>query len=228
MRKLRIIYLAPLSQVYIDPFILKDPKNAYLARPKMPPITKFWLCTLKDPESINAPEFQHLITELLEFCSSWTNPEPDAPPMHAFYQDTVDSARLVMMTGYQSQELNTEADKVYAERYSHRMFEFVQHKVLRQIDVDIHTLPIAEHVSMAYGKNPEQWREEDQAGGWDVWPQTRQATNDNGARGEKEIAMEEDERFWVQVSKWNGGDSVLDSVQPVEGERLFLKKIASR
>jgi len=191
----------------------------------MPPITKFWLCTLKDPESINSPEFQHFITELLEFCSSYTNPEPGTPPMHAFYQDTADPARLFMITGYQSQELNTRADSVYVQKYLHKMFEFVQHKMLRRVGIDIHTLPIGEHVTVAYGKKAAQWKEDDEVGGWDDL-QTRQGTDEDMARGKSDIA--EDDRVWVQVSKWNGADSVLDSVQPIEGERLFLKKIASR
>lgn len=145
--------------------------------------------------------------------------------MHAFYQDTADPARLFMITGYQSQELNAEADKVYAEKYLHKMFEFVEHKMLRQIDVDINTLPIGKHVAVAYGKQAARWREEDQAGGWDVLQMRQAQLNENEAHGER---GEEDERVWVQISKWNGADSVLDSVQPLEGERLFLKKIASR
>lgn len=145
--------------------------------------------------------------------------------MHAFYQDTADPARLFMITGYQSQELNAEADKVYAEKYLHKMFEFVEHKMLRQIDVDINTLPIGKHVAVAYGKQAARWREEDQAGGWDVLQMRQAKMNANEAHGER---GEEDERVWVQISRWNGADSVLDSVQPLEGERLFLKKIASR
>lgn len=188
----------------------------------MPPITKFWLCAFKDPDSVKSPEFQHLMTEILEFCSSYTNPEPDTPPMHAFYQDTADPARLFMITGYQSQELNDEAHEKYAENYLDKMFEFVQHKMLLKLDIDINTLPTGEHVTVAYGKEPARWREEDEAGGWDV-SETREGADEDVNEGKKD---EEDDRVWVQISRWNGADSVLESVQPFEGERLHLKRIA--
>lgn len=105
-----------------------------------------------------------------------------------------------------------EADSIYAEKYLQKMFQFVEHKMLRQVDIDIKTLQIGKHISVAYGKKPATWTEEDQPGGWDV-SQTTQG------------ADEEEDRVWVQVSKWNGAASVLDSVQPIEGERLFLEKI---
>ncbi|KAJ5725927.1 uncharacterized protein N7483_007284 [Penicillium malachiteum] len=70
----------------------------------MPPMTKIWLSTLKDPSSISSPKFQQLITELLEFCASYTNPTADksVPPMHVFFRNTKEPSQLFMITGYPS------------------------------------------------------------------------------------------------------------------------------
>ncbi|KAJ6031070.1 hypothetical protein N7540_001802 [Penicillium herquei] len=181
----------------------------------MPPMTKIWLCTLKDPSSISSPKFQQLITELLEFCASYTNPTTDdsALPMHAFFYNTKEPSQLFMITGYPSQEMNTEADNIYAERYLPRMFELVQHKVLRQINVDVQTLPLNGDVVLTVGKNPEEWKYENAIGNWDYLPETRG------------IKIEEADRLWVQVHAWNG-DS-LQSGSLVDGEVVHLRQIQS-
>ncbi|KAJ5703876.1 hypothetical protein N7493_011014 [Penicillium malachiteum] len=181
----------------------------------MPPMTKIWLCTLKDPSSISSPKFQQLITELLEFCASYTNPTGDnsALPMHSFFQDTREPSQLFMITGYPSQEMNTEADNIYAERYLPRMFELVQHKVLRQISVDVRTLPLRGDIVLTVGKNPDEWKDEKAIGNWDYWPETRG------------IKIEEADKVYVQVDAWNGES--LQSGNPVEGEVVYLRQIQS-
>lgn len=191
----------------------------------MPPITKFWHCTLKDEQSINSPLFQKLVGDILDLTSSYTNSEGVTPLMHVLYQDINSPSRLFMITGYQSQELNTEADKVYAEKYLPSMFEYVQHVWLRQLDLDVTTLSLGEQMVLACGKNPSEWRDDKALGGWDVWPDTRQALkNTNGERGTRNL--EDEDRVWVQVSQLE--DGVADSIQPTEGERTLLRKIAGK
>ncbi|KAJ5725928.1 uncharacterized protein N7483_007285 [Penicillium malachiteum] len=109
--------------------------------------------------------------------------------------------------------MNTEADIVYAERYMPRMFELVQHKVLRQIDVDVQTLPLSGDVVLTVGKNPEEWKDEKAIGNCDYWSETRG------------INIEEAEKLWVQVHAWDG-DS-LRSESPVDGVIVFLRQIQS-
>ncbi|KAJ5288818.1 hypothetical protein N7478_001848 [Penicillium angulare] len=181
----------------------------------MPPMTKIWLCTLKDTRSISTPEFQELITELLNFCGSYTNPykDPALPPMHAFFQDTQDPAKLFMITGYPSQEMNTEADNIYAERYLPRMFGFVQHKALWQVNLDVRALPLCGEVAVAVGKNPGELKNESAVGAWDYWPETRG------------IKVDGADKLWVQVQEWDGSSGV--SLSPVDGELLLGKKIGS-
>ena len=176
-------------------------------------MTKLWLSTLKDPKCASTPEFQQLITDLLDFCSSYTNPtkDADAPPMHAFFQDTQDPSKLFMITGYPSREMNTEADDVYAKRYLPRMFEFVQHRALYQIDVDVRTLPLKGHVLVAVGKNPAEWKDEKSIGAWDYWRETRG------------IKVEEADKLWVQVQEWDGG--WVGSSTPVDCEVMHLRNI---
>lgn len=183
----------------------------------MPPITKIWLCTLKDPNATSAPEFQQLIHELLGFCASYTNPSKDSalPPMHAFYQDTQDPAKLFMITGYPSQEMNTEADKLYAERYLPRMFGFVQHKALFQLDVDVQQLPLSGHVVVTAAKRPDEWKHESAFGAWDYWLTT------------KGITVEETDRVWLQIQDWDGSSAVAFGSQTVDGEVLLGKQIGS-
>lgn len=191
----------------------------------MPPITKFWHCTLKDEQSINSPLFQKLVGDILDLTSSYPNPEGGTPLMHVLYQDINSPSRLFMITGYQSQELNTEADGVYAEKYLPSMFEYVQHIWLRQLDLDVTALSLGEQVVLACGKNPSAWKDDKALGGWDVWPDTRQAQkNTNSERGTRNL--EDEHRVWVQVSRWE--DGAVNSIQPTEGERILLQKIAGK
>lgn len=184
---------------------------------------------------MNTPAFQSLITEIFDFYSSYTNPASGTPNMHFLYQDTKAPSRLLMITGYQSQNLNTEADKVYAERFLPRMFEFVQHGWLRQLDVDVKALPLEEWVTVACGKRPSEWRDSSSGtgtvnlkgvGGWDVWPDTSQGRkNDNGERGTRDLEENQNGMIWVQVSRW--GDGGVD-IQPIDGEMMCFRKIMSR
>ncbi|THD00343.1 hypothetical protein EYZ11_000236 [Aspergillus tanneri] len=59
-------------------------------------------------------------SDVFSLCASYTNPEISRP-MHALYQDTTDPTALLMITGYPSQELNTEADAQYAQLYLPRL-----------------------------------------------------------------------------------------------------------
>ncbi|KAJ5110814.1 hypothetical protein N7532_001349 [Penicillium argentinense] len=193
----------------------------------MPPITKFWLSTLKDEQSVNSPAFLQLISEILDLCASHSGPESGMTHTHAFYQDINNPSRLFMITGYPSQELNIAADNVYAEKYLPRMFDYVQHVWLKQLDMDITTVPLDEKVVVAYGKNPSQWKDEKKGfGGWDVWLKTAQAKkNTQVERGDQNVKIAADQ-VWVQVSRWEDGNA--DLAQPTEGEKLYLHKVMSR
>ena len=193
----------------------------------MPPIAKFWLSTLKDEQSVNSPAFLQLISEILDLCASYSGPESGMTHTHAFYQDINNPSRLFMITGYPSQELNIAADNVYAEEYLPRMFDYVQHVWLKQLDMDITTVPLDEKVVVAYGKNPSQWKDEKNGfGGWDVWLKTSQAQKKAQVeRGDQNFEIAAD-RVWVQVSRWEDGNA--DPAQPTEGEKLYLHKVMSR
>ncbi|CAI7669267.1 unnamed protein product [Penicillium pancosmium] len=172
----------------------------------MPPITKLWLSTLKNEQSVNSPGFLQLISEILDFCASHSGPESG---MHAFYQDINNASRLFMITGYPSQELNTTADNVYAAEYLPRMFDYVQ------------------HVVVAYGKNPSQWKDEQKGiGGWDVWPKTVQAQKNAQVEGGNQNFEIAADQVWVQISRWEDGNA--DPAEPTEGEKLYLHKVMSR
>jgi hypothetical protein len=101
----------------------------------------------------------------------------------------------MMITGYQSQELNTEADTVYASNYLPEMFKFVQHVWLRQSDLDVRVLPLdKELIIVTCGA--EEGTQQGGVGGWDVWPATSQAR----AMKNASLEMREGdtkERVWV-------------------------------
>lgn len=180
----------------------------------MPPITKVWHCVLKDPQTADSPEFRSLLSEILAMISSYSNPDPTSSRMHVFYQDALDPSQLVMITGYPSQELNTEADTVYARDFLPRLFQYVTHKSLRQLDMDISVLPLLDNVLLAYGQEPGTER----TGGWDVWPQTAQGQR---ILGEAANAA----KVWVQVTPWDGHR--MDEPQPTTGEKFYLRKFVS-
>jgi hypothetical protein len=62
-----------------------------------------------------------------------------------------------MTTGYPLQELNTEADTIYAGRFLSRLFEQVQHTWLKQLDMNIAETPLEENLIVAYRKEPSSW-----------------------------------------------------------------------
>ncbi|KAL2798903.1 hypothetical protein BJX66DRAFT_294372 [Aspergillus keveii] len=207
----------------------------------MPPLTKFWLFTLKDP-SKSASTLKPLLTEILNFCSSFTNPHYNATsapennknaPTHAFYTITNKPNHMLMITGYPSQELNNEADKVYAEKYLPRLFEHVQHIWLRQIEVDIRELPLGgEGVVVSVDEGISGGEGSDFGGvgkgGWDVWKKTRQGSERDdvvqGARKGESVG----ERVWVHVRKWDGQEEGVDGSE-VEGRSVFyLSKLVGR
>ncbi|KAJ5156387.1 hypothetical protein N7492_009190 [Penicillium capsulatum] len=145
--------------------------------------------------------------------------------MHVLYQDINSPSRLFMITGYPSQELNTQTDKIYAEKFLPSMFEFVRHVWLQQLDIDVTSLPLEEQVTLAYGANSSAWKDQNARGGWDVWPDTAQAPkNASGERGTRNL--ESEDRVWVQVSKWD--DANVQAVQPKDGESVQLRKITGK
>lgn len=57
-----------------------------------------------------------------------------------------------MINGYLSQELNTEADKIYAERFLPKMLDQVQYTWLKQLAMSIAEIHLADYLIIAYGK----------------------------------------------------------------------------
>ncbi|KIA75729.1 hypothetical protein HK57_00464 [Aspergillus ustus] len=212
----------------------------------MPPLTKFWLCTLKD-KSQNVSTLTPLLSKILELCASFSNQAPksstttgdesehNAGPhsqSHAFYTVTNLPGHLLMITGYPSQELNDAADSAYAAKFLPRLFERVQHVWLRQIEVDVSELPVrGERVVVSVSSAEEEGSGsgngvgEEGKGGWDVWKRTRQGSE--GGDGVQGARKGEDglEKVWVHVNSWNGeGQRQQDGDQ--EGRSVFyLQKI---
>ncbi|KAL3494902.1 hypothetical protein BJX62DRAFT_233871 [Aspergillus germanicus] len=207
----------------------------------MPPLTKFWLFTLKDP-SQPPSSLSPLLTEILDLCSSFTDPhyKPSSAPesstnasTHAFYTITNKPGHMLMITGYPSQELNNEADKVYAEKYLPQLFEHVQHIWLRQIEVDIRELPLGgERVvvsvdeGIAGGEGVDFGGEG--KGGWDVWKKTRQGSEGDdvvqGARKGESVG----ERVWVHVRGWSGEEEGVGGREAEGRSVIYLRKLVGR
>jgi hypothetical protein len=128
----------------------------------------------------------------------------------------------MMITGYQSQELNTEADTVYATKYMSEMFKFVQHVWLRQLDLDVRVLPLDKE-QIIVTCSTEEGMQQGGVGGWDVWPATSQAkANKNSSQEVQE--GDSKERVWIQVSE--ASEAVTgDNTQTAQ---FVLKKIVGR
>jgi hypothetical protein len=185
------------------------------------PITKFWLFSLLPGRSVSDPSFKALFAEILQLCSAYTNPDAGTPEMHVLYQSVDDASQLMMITGYQSQELNTEADTVYATKYMSEMFKFVQHVWLRQLDLDVRDLPLDKEQIIVTCSTDERVQQGG-VGGWDVWPAISQARANKNALQVQE--GDSKERVWIQVS---------EASQAVTGNntqtaQFMLKKILGR
>ncbi|KAL3466484.1 hypothetical protein BJX64DRAFT_250164 [Aspergillus heterothallicus] len=200
----------------------------------MPPLTKFWLCALKDP-SQQPSTLIPLLTEILELCASFTNPTgPDlstkgnsTPQTHAFYTVSNLPGHLMMITGYPSQELNNAADRAYAERFLPTLFEHVKHVWLRQIEIDVAELPVSGDgvvVGISSGKGKE---EKKGKGGWDVWKKTRQGAEGGDVVQGVRQGEDEEERFWVSVQCWDGEGAGLETreTERERGSVFYLRKL---
>ncbi|KAL2813520.1 hypothetical protein BJX63DRAFT_431868 [Aspergillus granulosus] len=193
----------------------------------MPPLTKFWLTTLKDlsqqPDTLTP-----LLTEILELCSSFTGALPlpatrRSQTTHAFFSVTNAPGHLMMITGFPSQELNNEVHEAYEAQFLSRFFAHAQHVWMRQIEVDIRELPIQGNkvvVNVSLGsKGDSAETEEEGKGGWDVLTKTRQEAEE----GDVVQGEVEGERAWVSVKGWEGeGQRDINE----EGRSVFhLQKI---
>jgi hypothetical protein len=102
------------------------------------PMTKLWYTNLNPPNTISTPKFRQLWSEVLDFCFSASGPTSSG---HTLWQDISSQANLVMISGYPSYESNQAADKTYIENgYMRRMAEFLDHRRLLQIDMDVNAL----------------------------------------------------------------------------------------
>ncbi|KAE8356314.1 hypothetical protein BDV28DRAFT_145349 [Aspergillus coremiiformis] len=163
----------------------------------MSPITKLWLSILKTNDTITTPEFHNLLPEILTHCASYTNPtsDPNSPPMHAFFQNIDNPVQILMITGYPTQEMNTAADVTYAQKYLSRVFQLVEHGWLKQLDLDVRSLPLdSDEIVLRLCDAPQEPGTDGAVGAWDVWPQTEQGIRmrQSGGFGE--------EKTWVEVS----------------------------
>jgi hypothetical protein len=188
-------------------------------------MTKIWYCKLKPGHDVNDKNFCDLWTEVLGLCSSYTNPEAGSPTMHALYQSVDNPSQLIMLSGYPSTELNVECDKVYASKYMPKMFEFVQHVWLRQLELDIRSLPMdSKRITLTCGSSPDSQGQG--VGGWDVWQSSDQAKqNLNNAQGERE-GEGQDERIWVEISALT--EPVQEQGVRARSERFVLNFLMGR
>ncbi|KNG87663.1 hypothetical protein ANOM_004123 [Aspergillus nomiae NRRL 13137] len=173
----------------------------------MSPITKLWLSTAKTKDYMDSSGFHDLLAQILSHCSSYTNPEsnPELPPMHAFFQSVDNPDLLLMVTGYPSQEMNNAADDTYAATFLPRMFQFVEHKWLKQLDVDVSLLPLGnDNLTLQFCDTPVDTATGQVIGGWDVWPETEQ-----GIRMREAGKLEELRKIWVGIGKETGVDLTL-------------------
>ncbi|CEL04902.1 hypothetical protein ASPCAL06026 [Aspergillus calidoustus] len=189
----------------------------------MPPLTKFWLTKVKDRASLSDQTFLGLLRDATSFCASYTNPnnDPSTPTMHAFYRvvntkgsGSSPSDLLLMVSGYPSQELNEEVHNVYMPEYGARMFEYVEHVSLRQVELVSSELPLAEKVVISCTTGGSEGRKDGQVGGWDIWEQTPEERAIISAQGGRKDGID-GERVWVGVEPWLDTEETLGSGQEV-------------
>lgn len=176
----------------------------------MASFTKFWRFALKDDVTATSQPFTQLLTEIVEFCASYTNPDPALPQMHTFYKVSNAPSDVLLITGFPSQELNDEAHEVFVERFSARMFELVEHRSMRQVEVDVREFPLGQErlVVVTSGERIAGLKGK---GGWDAL--------------QKAEDMPAAEETWVQVLPW---DEEVESSSVGAGETLYLEKIVGR
>jgi hypothetical protein len=176
----------------------------------MAPFTKFWLFALKDGITSTSQPFTQLLAEIVEFCASYTNPGPGSPQMHAFYKASNAPSDILLITGFPSQELNDEAHEVFVEKFFARMFELVEHRSMKQVEVDVKEFPLDQE-RLAVVTSGEKIAGLKGKGGWDVLQKAE----------DKPTA----EEVWVHVLPW---DEEVENSSVGAGEMLYLEKIVGR
>ncbi|OGM42640.1 hypothetical protein ABOM_008436 [Aspergillus bombycis] len=183
----------------------------------MPPITKLWLSIVKTRDCMDSSDFHDLLAQILSHCSSYTNPEsnPDLPPMHAFFQSVENPGILLMITGYPSQEINNAADKTYAATFLPRMFQVVEHKWLKQLDLDVRLLPLGDDdLTIQFRDTPLDPGTGQAIGGWDVWLETEQA-----------IRMREAGKVQDLPKVWVGIGKKAEAELPLARDVIHIRKV---
>lgn len=100
-------------------------------------LTKIWIFSIKSPHTASSESFTSLWKEVLQFCRAHAPPDAN----HGLWQDMSDTSRVVMLSGYPSQEATDSADAEYVKTYGPRMAEIVSHIALYQLAADMGSLP---------------------------------------------------------------------------------------
>ncbi|KAI0390609.1 hypothetical protein F5Y17DRAFT_52052 [Xylariaceae sp. FL0594] len=107
----------------------------------MDPITKVWLFTLNARHSIIQATFSGFWNETLMIAASYTT-ERGEP--HTLYQCREEPDLLAVVCGYHSLQASIDAEKALGERLAPHFFDFITHKELYILNMDVRDLPLTE------------------------------------------------------------------------------------
>jgi hypothetical protein len=115
----------------------------------MDPITKVWLFTLNPRHSIIEATFSGFWNETLMIAASYTT-ERGEP--HTLFQCEDEPDLLAVVCGYHSLQASIDAEKALGQRLAPHFFDFITHRELYVLNVDVRGLPLTEtgKIAMAF------------------------------------------------------------------------------
>jgi len=115
----------------------------------MEPITKVWLFTLNARHSIIEATFSGFWNETLMIAASYTT-ERGEP--HTLFQCEDEPDLLAVVCGYHSLQASIDAEKALGERLAPHFFDFITHRELYVLNIDVRDLPLTQtgRIAMAF------------------------------------------------------------------------------
>ncbi|KAI8629606.1 hypothetical protein F5Y19DRAFT_71466 [Xylariaceae sp. FL1651] len=105
----------------------------------MDPIAKVWLFTLNESHSIIEAAFQSLWNETLTVAASYTAVRGEP---HILFQSDDEPDLLAVVSGYHCMEASIDVQRAWADKLVPRLLEFITHKQLFVLHMDVNELPL--------------------------------------------------------------------------------------
>ncbi|KAI1818253.1 hypothetical protein GGS20DRAFT_529184 [Poronia punctata] len=165
----------------------------------MEPITKVWLFTLNERHSIIEATFSGFWNQTLMIAASYTT-ERGEP--HILFQCEQEPDLFAVICGYHSLQASIDAEKALGERLAPKFADFITHKDLYVLNMDIRDLPVTQwgRIAMVISDSqPSDPKTLPGKGGWAMQMETLYVEPHDASKAKK---------TWVQITTADDTDNL--------------------